>query len=187
MFYTYSYTYLPCQDFNSSDLSTILPTWKGHTYEALIPDDVCREILDEIFRVSFKHELLLLDRYLYVVKPRDSIPEEGEIVTDVDASTREERNIKLIDALRLDTDVLGFAASDPDTRRHSYLGLYHVMNGWSVYRNSGMSDGTHEEAQKLFGTLTSEELRPIAYRLAYHYIHSYAKFFKQPPTLPYCL
>lgn len=187
MYCTNSNAHSYCQDFDPSNLSAILPTWKGQTYERLIPDDICREVLEEIFRVSFKYELLLLDRYLYDVRPRDLIPEDGEVLTDLDASTREERSIKVIGAVMLDTDILGFAAADLDTRREAYLGLYNVMNGWNVYRTAGMSGGTHKEAQKLSGTLTLEELKPIEYRLTYHYIHAYAKFFKRPPTLPYRL
>lgn len=78
----------------------------------MIPDDICREILEEIFRLSFKYEFLLLDRYLYDVKPRDLIPEEGEVVSDLDAATREERNIKVIGAVMLDGDSLGFIGGD---------------------------------------------------------------------------
>lgn len=175
------------QNFNASDLNAVIPMWKGLAYAQAIPDDICREILEEICRVSFKFELLLLDRYLYDVKPRDWVPEDGEVFSELDASSREDRNIKVVGAVMLDAECLGFAAIDLDRRREAYLGLYNVMKGWNHYRTSPMSDSTHAQAEKLKGRVTSEEFPPIEYYLAYYYISTFAKFFKRPPTLPYSL
>lgn len=182
-----SITHAASQSFDSSNLTTTSPAWKGKIYESLLPDDICREILEEIFRLSFKYEFLLLDRYLYDVRPRDLIPEEGEVVSDLDASTREERNIKVIGAMMLDTEILGFTAGDINTRREAYLGFYNVMKNWNHYRTSPMSDSIHRHAEQLTGSLTLVELNSIEYYLAYYYISSFAKFFKRPPILPYRL
>lgn len=164
-----------------------MPTWKGQTYEQLIPDDIYRQILEEITRVSFKYELLMLDRYLYDVRPKDTIPEEGELVGELDASTREERNIKVIGAVLLDTEVLGFISTDLNTRCSAYSGFYNVMNGWNHYRTSPMSESIHRHAERLTGPLTLAEFREIEYYISYYYISSFAKFFKRPPILPYRL
>lgn len=137
--------------------------------------------------MSFKYELLLLDRYLYDVKPRDWVPEDGEVFSDLDASSREDRNVKVIGAVLLDADTLGFATMDLDCRREAYRGLYSVMSGWNHYRTLPMSDSTHAQVEKLSGPLTLAEFDMVAYYLGYYYISSFAKFFKRPPTLPYTL
>lgn len=175
------------QGFDVSNLSSIAPTWKGRTYEQLIPDDICREILEEISRESFKNELILLDQYLYDVRARNMTPEEGELLTELDASTREERNIKVIGALFLDTDVLRFNSTNLNTCREAYLGFYNVMNSWNHFRTSPMSDSIHKQAEKLTGTLALADFWDIEYYLVYYYISTFAKFFKRPPILPYRL
>ncbi|KAE9390717.1 hypothetical protein BT96DRAFT_1001993, partial [Gymnopus androsaceus JB14] len=170
-------------DFDISNLNSIVPAWKDKKYEGLIPDDVCREVLEEIFCMSFKEELLLLDRYLYTVKSRDS--EEGEVLDDLDASTREERNIKVIGAVILDTDVLGGASASVDTRQNAFYGLFKVMNGWT--KGPSLPDGSYRAGEKLSEMVSEEDLKFGEYCLAYHYILTYANFFKWPPTLPYRL
>lgn len=174
------------QDFDASNLSSIVPTWKGQQYVDFLPDDVCREILEEIFHVSFKCEFLLMDRYMYEVQSRDVPPEDGEVLDDLDASTREERNLKVIGALMFEMEVLGLAATDVEIRRQAFHGLYRVMKSWVNTLN--LSAGTKRAAEKLSSASVSlEDLKLAEYRLAYHYIWSYATFFKRAPTLPYRL
>ncbi|KAE9387636.1 hypothetical protein BT96DRAFT_1004920 [Gymnopus androsaceus JB14] len=170
-------------DFDISNLNSIVPAWKDKKYEGSIPDDVCCEVLEEIFRMSFKEELLLLDRYLYTVKSRDS--KEGEVLDDLDVSMREERNIKVIGAVILDTDVLGVASASVDTHQNAFYGLFKVMNGWT--KGPSLPDGSYRAGEKLSETVSEEDLKFGEYCLAYHYILTYANFFKRPPTLPYQL
>lgn len=85
-----------------------------------------------------------------------------------------------------DTEVLGLAATDVETRRQAFYGLYRVMKSWVNTLN--LSAGTRRAAEKLSSeAVLLEDLKMAEYRLAYHYIWSYATFFKRAPTLPYRL
>lgn len=166
-----------------ANLHLVVPTWKDRKYEGSIPDDVCREILEEIFRISFKSEMLLLDRYLYTVKSKES--EEGELLDELDASTREERNIKVIGAVMLEGDVLGVASASAETRRKAFYGLFKVMTGWT--QGPLLPEGSCYAAEQLSGAVSVSEadLYLGEYYIAHHYILCYANFFKRAPTLPY--
>ncbi|KAF8867901.1 hypothetical protein CPB85DRAFT_1169993, partial [Mucidula mucida] len=49
-----------------NNLGSIAPTWNNTVYEPRqIPQNVCRQILWEIYTISFRFELLILDGYLY--------------------------------------------------------------------------------------------------------------------------
>lgn len=101
-------------------------TWKDKRYEGTLPDNVCRDVLEELFCISFKSEILLLNRYMYTVKSRDA--ENGELLNDLDVSTCEERsNIKVIGAVMLDANVLGVVSASADTRQNAFYGLFKVM------------------------------------------------------------
>ncbi|KAF9062005.1 hypothetical protein BDP27DRAFT_1428353 [Rhodocollybia butyracea] len=66
-----------------TDLSQASSVWNGRMYTRL-PDSIQMQVLQEIFKISFKQEFLLLDRYLYKLVPRR---EEGEIKDEFEACT----------------------------------------------------------------------------------------------------
>ena len=94
-----------------------------------IPDNVAHDVFYEIFRVSFTQELLMADRYLYEVKPDEH--EDEELANELDASSREERNLKVMGAIpgMLDGGDLGFGSSNDSLCQRSLYGLHCVMKG----------------------------------------------------------
>lgn len=75
----------------------------------------------------------MADRYLYVLKPESDQgsmavdAEDGEVLDadELDATTREERNIKVMAALPgLDDEVLGFGSFDLTLRQQTLYGFY---------------------------------------------------------------
>lgn len=155
--------------------------WKDRKYEGSIPDNVCCQVLEEIFCISFKSEVLLLDQYLYTVKSKES--EEGELLDELNVSTREERNIKVIGAVMLEGDVLGVASASAETRRNAFYGLFKMMTGWT--QGPSLPEGSCYAAEKLSGTVSEADLYSGEYYIAHRYILCYANFFKRAPTLPY--
>ncbi|KAE9389076.1 hypothetical protein BT96DRAFT_1003610 [Gymnopus androsaceus JB14] len=127
-------------DFDISNLNSIVPAWKDKKYEGSIPDDVYREVLEEIF-----------------LKSRDS--EEEEVLNDLDASMHEERNIKVIGAVILDTDVLGVASTSVDTRQNAFYDLFKVMNGWT--KGPSLPDGSYCAGEKLSEMVSEEDLNHL--------------------------
>ncbi|KAF9059370.1 hypothetical protein BDP27DRAFT_1431469 [Rhodocollybia butyracea] len=79
-----------------TNLAQASSRWDGIVYTGHLPDDVQRAILQEIFDISFKQEFLLLDRFLYILMPQQ---EDGELENKYDASTHEDRNLIIKDAL----------------------------------------------------------------------------------------
>lgn len=191
----YVLTFIPCRFidllFQSIDLENIkgiVPSWKNVPYPGEIPNGVAREILDEIFRASFKAELLLADRFLFHIKLRRSADDEaeaGEVERDdLCANSRGERNIRVIAALFVEGDPLAFASRDPSTRQRTLHAFFRVMHGWS--KMPQINPQTVADAQRLVGDqFSKEELDKIEYHLAYHYIATFADFFKRAPILPH--
>lgn len=82
-----------------------MPRWKGLEYPEYIPDKIYREVLNDIFKKSFKREFLLADSAFYELKPvgfdnaMQGVAEVGEVQNfdaDLDASTREDHNVKIM-------------------------------------------------------------------------------------------
>lgn len=175
-----------------TDLASVKALWHGEELSGHIPDQTCREILLEIAVTSFKHEILLADRFLYKLKAVgfDEV-EVGEVVDELDASSWEDRKIKIlsvIPGLGLG-ETLGFGSADKEEKRRSLFGLYKVMNGWSgilPWPNS-----TRQMLEKLspseVSPPSSRDLDEAEYYLAHHYVMNFAEYFKRAPTLPYGL
>lgn len=160
-------------------------SWNGQQFPDQIPDNVACEVFSEIFRVSFTEELLMADRYLYELREDDR--EDGELGSDLDASSREERNLKVMSAIpgMLDGGDLGFGSADLALRQRSLYGLYRVMSGWT--RVAAMAFSSIRVAERLGGpaTLSLGKIEDAELHVAYHYIISFAGFFKRAPVLPH--
>lgn len=103
--------------------------------------------------------------------------EEGELLDELDASTCEEHSIKVIGAVMLDGDVLGVASASAETHQNAFYGLFKVMSGWT--EGPLMPNRSRIEAEKLSASTVSEgDLYSGEYCIAYHYIITYANFFK---------
>lgn len=147
-----------------------------------LPDDVQREVLNEIFNVSFRHEVLLLDRYLYKLIPSS---EEGEVEDEYSASTREQRNIIIEAALFGSGPSSIFSIHDPVVRQATLYSFFRIMRGWTA--PTPMVPQTVEDGKRLAPghTCLAEDLDDIEYYLAYFYILSFAECFHRAPLLPH--
>lgn len=125
---------------------------------------------------------MLTDRYLYEVRGGHDTVDD-----DVESTSREERNLKVVDILFTDNDSLAFLSNDPELRQHALYGMFRIMSGWT--RMPGMSWNTVREARRLAGPgiLSATELQHIESLLAYYYVVTFADFFKRAPVLPHCL
>lgn len=146
-----------------------------------LPDDVQREVLNEIFNISFRQEVLLLDRYLYKLIPSF---EEGEIGDEYDASTREQRNIA-IEAALFSGDPSSFSSPDLAVRQSTLYSFFRIMRGWTA--PTPMVPETLKDGKRLSpGNVCSRsELDSAEYYLAYFYIFSFAECFHRAPLLPH--
>ncbi|KAJ3729247.1 hypothetical protein C8R42DRAFT_715547 [Lentinula raphanica] len=163
------------------NLQAVVPSWKGLQYPNDIPAVICQQILLEISCISFSEELLMADWFFYEVT--DEI-EEGE--DELAATSRQDRNMKVLNAIPglMNDGEMGFGSQDLIRRRRSLQGLHNIMSGWT--RTARMSHVSTSMVSRLQDsvTLTSAELEDIEFHLAYHYIISFADFFKRAPVLP---
>ncbi|KAJ3830815.1 hypothetical protein F5878DRAFT_648196, partial [Lentinula raphanica] len=164
-----------------NNLQAVVPAWNGQQYTDTIPANICQEILHEISCISFSEELLMADRFFYQLT--DEI-EEGE--DELAATSRQDRNLKVLGSIPglIDGGEIGFGSQNPHLRCHALQGLYKIMSGWT--RTSRMSSVSASVVSHLQDSvaLTLTELEDIEYHLAYHYIISFADFFKRAPVLP---
>lgn len=127
----------------------------------------------------------MADRYLYELKPDNS--EDGEVFDELDASSREERNLKIMGAIpgMLDGGDLEFGSTDDFLRQQSLYGLHRVMRGWT--RRPSMALSSLKIVERLQGPtiLALDEIDDAEYHVAYHYIRCFAEFFKRAPVLPH--
>lgn len=122
-----------------------MPRWKGLEYPEYIPDKIYREVLNDIFKESFKREFLLADSAFYELKPvgfdnaMQGVAEVGEVQNfdaDLDASTREDHNVKIMAWIPglMDGGETGFESSDLSTRRRSAYALcFHYIASYADY------------------------------------------------------
>lgn len=173
------------QNLDLSQLNTIIPTWKNQKFPNSIPLNVCREILEEIFRISFNVEVLLADHFLYVVNHARGANEPGEVIDELDASSREDRNLKVIEALMFDQGLLGFTSTDNAVCQRTLFAFYRVMCGWT--RMPRMHHSSRAKVERLGGPVLSsmEEVERLEYYIADHYIITFSDFFKRAPVLPH--
>lgn len=126
----------------------------------------------------------MADRYFYELKPEDR--EDGELADELDAYSREERNLKVMGAIpgMLEGSDLGFGSGDDRLRQRSLHGLHRVMRGWS--RSRAMPASSFRIAEGLEGPtiIPLDEIEEAEYHVAFHYIRSFADFFKRAPVLP---
>lgn len=136
----------------------------------------------------------MADRYLYVLKPESDQgsmavdAEDGEVpdADELDATTREERNIKVMAALPgINDEVLGFGSFDLTLRQQTLYGFYRVMLGWTrmPLPHSSVCDMAEKLAAK--DVVAPDILDYTEYVLAHHYITTFADFFKRVPVCPH--
>ena len=180
------------QSIDVSRLQDLEVKWKGNVYENALPKDICHDILRDIFFISFVTEFLLADRFLYVLRPEvvstGVEEEEGEceVMDDLDATTREERNIKVMDAIPgLSEEVLGFGSPDLNLCQRTLYGFYWAMLGWT--RMPGPHSSVCDAAEKLAArdVVAPDILDYAEYLLAHFYIAMFADFFKCAPVCPH--
>ncbi|KAJ3833142.1 hypothetical protein F5878DRAFT_665911 [Lentinula raphanica] len=102
-------------DVDFTKLDNVIPEWEGQQFEADLPTQICREILDEIIHLSFKSKLLLADRFLYKIDPSyiDEVTEEGQILDDLAAVDTRERSMKVATLPGVLTGHMGFSSPNP--------------------------------------------------------------------------
>ncbi|KAJ3898183.1 hypothetical protein F5879DRAFT_995056 [Lentinula edodes] len=170
-----------------SDLQNVVPRWQNKEVAGRIPDDICRQVLHEIYTISFKAELLLADQYLYELQS-EGFDGDGKGYDELDASSREDRKIKVMSFMPgFTTGVIGFGSGDQGERQRSIYALYKLMCSWT--RVPSPASDTHNYLVKLEPKkYPSRSILDHAERLvAYHYIISFADFFKRAPVLPHVL
>lgn len=105
---------------------------------------------------------------------------------DLDATSREERNIKVMAAIPgLNDEVLGFGSPDLSLRQQTLYGFYRVMLGWT--RMPGPHYSVCDVANQLVArdVVAPDILDHAEYLLAHFYIITFADFFKRAPVCPH--
>lgn len=182
-------THSQSKSLDLSNLANIVPQWSEQPLTGVVPDIICRQIISEICTVSFRNEFLLADYFLYVLQPEGFEDQEsGQVVNDLDSSSREGRMMKIMDAIPgfYEGRNLELGSTDPVKRQRSWYALFCAMSGWTkVPKMAGESERLLE---KLAGPdLASPEVLDAAeYHGAFYYIASFADFFKRAPVLPRC-
>ncbi|KAF9033686.1 hypothetical protein BDP27DRAFT_1435884 [Rhodocollybia butyracea] len=164
------------------NLDTVPASWKGMMYGIAIPDDVQREILTEILNISFRHELLLLNRYLYKLVPAGD--KDGELLDEFEASTRDQRSMAIEAALFANGPPRFYSTMLAECQAMLYA-FFRIMRGWTA--SKPMVQETIEDGNRLAPgySCSSRELDSTEYYLAYFYIYSFADFFRRAPVLPH--
>ncbi|KAJ3743743.1 hypothetical protein DFH05DRAFT_1526063 [Lentinula detonsa] len=157
--------------------------WDNKLLHLPIPDSICREILNDIFFVSFSSELIMADEFFYEIK--GSIDKEGE--DEMEGITCEARKIKVLNKIStfVHDNELGFGSANLSLRQSTAYGLYEIMRGWT--RTRSMSLQSTAIMSRLAGpeTASATEVENAEFHVAYHYIISFAKFFKRAPVIPH--
>ncbi|KAF9067760.1 hypothetical protein BDP27DRAFT_1422617 [Rhodocollybia butyracea] len=173
---------------NLTDLSLASTSWKGHIYTGRLPDDVQTEVLQEIFEISFKQELMLLDQFLYRLVPRSQGREDGEFENEYDTSTREDQNLVIEDAF-FSTGPPAFGHLDGRLRQATLHAFFQIMRGWTRSNTVRMNSTTVRAGERV-GSMSvrgTGELKETDFYLAAYYIHAFADFFKRASTMPHFL
>ncbi|KAJ3729556.1 hypothetical protein C8R42DRAFT_715841 [Lentinula raphanica] len=182
-----------------SHLDAIVPQWKNQPVTGPIPNNIAREILDEILAFSFKYELLLIDQFLYDYPPSplpsdpaevsmDSSPdlEPGEVVDDLSAPTRARRFQKLISSVPgLQEGRMGFGSPDNSLRQEAVFSLYRIMTGWGFSYSFPLAARPVLDALAPGYRPSATELDQAEDAIAHHYIGSFTDFFKRAPIIPH--
>ncbi|KAF9069384.1 hypothetical protein BDP27DRAFT_1520119 [Rhodocollybia butyracea] len=157
-----------------TNLAQASSRWDGIVYTGCLPDDIQRAILQEIFDISFKQEFLLLDRFLCILMPQQ---EDGELENEYDASTHEDRNLIIEDAL-FSNGPPAFGHSDSRLRQAALHSFFQVMRGWSR-SESPMSTQTIQDGQRLGSShvRAKKELKDTKFYLASYYIYAFAEYY----------
>lgn len=196
------------------DNITAIPlTWHGHSVDLSQPlnPQVTQPILWELLEVSFRWELLALDRWLYDVRAAPEEPgEPGELPQSgsrpwgpLDASTQADREAAVLSGiphfgggllpdLTISQDV-GFAAKESRERAEALAALWDVMAGWNQTPKY-LSHTSWVVAEGLRGLLKVENLATedfdrqldnAEYHIIYWYIQCFVEVFGRPPQLPH--
>lgn len=169
------------------------------------PPEICQQILNELFEVNFRYDLLVLDRACYRLAPegfelQQSASEPGEVVFgELDASSYGDRQLRVLAAIpHFESRLIpadgyngegGFASRDSRVRREAYMGLYRVMQSWPcVPPLSPLLPLTAAAADRLLAPgSTVEDLITAEDGLSWHFVNSYYTVIGRPPLLPHGL
>ncbi|KAJ3757395.1 hypothetical protein EV360DRAFT_71186 [Lentinula raphanica] len=168
-------------------LDTIIPEWEGQKFEANLPPQICSEILDEIIHLSFKSELLLADRFLYKIDPScvDKVAEEGQVLDNLAAADIMERSMKIATLPGVFTGHMGFGSPNPASRQQGIYNLFCIMRGWGFSYGVPATMAVYLEQLVSGQTPGPDVLDHAEYLVAFHYISSYADYFKRAPIIPH--
>ncbi|KAJ3978794.1 hypothetical protein F5890DRAFT_1559647 [Lentinula detonsa] len=110
--------------------------WDNKPLHLPIPDSICREILNDIFFVSFSSELIMADEFFYEIK--GSINKEGE--DEMEGTTCKARKIKVLNKIStfVHDNELGFGSANLSLRQSTAYGLYEIMRGWTRTRSMSL-------------------------------------------------
>lgn len=175
-----------------------MPRWNGQEYPGHIPDDIFRQVLDEIFKESFKQELLLADSIFYKLKPggfddtsqeRAEVGEVQEFDVDLDASTHEDRNVKVMAWIPglMNGSEFGFDSLDLAARRRSAYALFRVMLGWTKMPSFPRKTEAWLHNLAPGCNISDSDVVEACFQVCFHYVASYADYFERAPMVPHTL
>lgn len=190
-----------------SNLGSAPAVWRGQSLPSGITPErgIAQEILNELFEVNFRYDLLMLDRACYRLAPKNfeisqSSTEPGEIVyDDLDASSYGDRQLRVLAAIPhfesglipadSDDGQCGFASPDARVRREAYVGLYRIMKSWNGHDIPPLSPRTAAAAEQLSGpgSVSIEDLIAAEDGLSWHFVNSYYTVIGRTPLLPHGL
>jgi hypothetical protein len=131
----------------------------------------------------------MADKFLYDLVPHidvDAELEEGQVsgVSELDASTPGQRLLKLIKVNGLMSGRMGFGSPNIASRQEGIYDLYKIMCGWGLSYSVPLHMKGIVECLAPGSTPTAIEIDSAEYEVAYHYISSFADYFKRAPILP---
>ncbi|KAJ3978954.1 hypothetical protein F5890DRAFT_1559411 [Lentinula detonsa] len=157
--------------------------WDNKLLHLPIPDSICREILNDIFFVSFSSELIMADEFFYEIK--GSMDKEGE--DEMEGTTCEARKIKVLNKIStfVHDNELGFGSANLSLPQNTAYGLYEIMRGWTQTRSMSLQSTEIMSRLAHPKTPSATEVENAEFHVAYHYIISFAEFFKGAPVIPH--
>lgn len=137
----------------------------------------------------------MADSIFYELKPvgfDDVDNEQGEVVNfdpDLDASTREDRNVKVMTWIPgfMNNGEMGFESLDLAICRRSAYALFRVMLGWT--KMPGFPRNTERWLHTLAPgyDIADADIIEGCFQVCFHYVISYADYFQRAPMVPHTL
>ncbi|KAJ3748226.1 hypothetical protein EV360DRAFT_89803 [Lentinula raphanica] len=158
-----------------SHLDAIVPQWKNQPVTGPIPNNIAREILDEILAFSFKYELLLIDQFLYDYPPSPLPSDPAEVLMDSSPDLEP----------GLQEGRMGFGSPDNSLRQEAVFSLYRIMTEWGFSYSFPLAARPVLDALAPGYRPSATELDQAEDAIAHHYIGSFTDFFKRAPIIPH--